>query len=197
MLGVKLTEKEEAFCQQYLIDFNGARAARAAGYSEDSARSIAAENLTKLHIRARIQELRAEMGKAFNITRERIAQEYSRIAFFDIKKAFDEEGELIPITQLDDDTSAAIAGIEVSNDWEKDENNRPVIVGQLKKIKISDKRSALDSLVKLMGYAEPSKTEITGKDGKPIVTETHVKIIRDKTTGIAPSDFTPQSAEGT
>lgn len=157
-----LTEKEEAFCQQYLIDFNGARSARAAGYSENTAKEIAAENLTKPHIRARIQALRQEMGKQFNITRERIAQEYSRIAFFDIKKVFDDEGELIPVTKLDDDTAAAIAGIEVSNDWEKDENNRPVIVGQLKKIKISDKRSALDSLVKLMGYAEPDKMVVSG-----------------------------------
>lgn len=157
-----LTEKQEAFCQSYLLDFNGARAAKEAGYAEDSARQEASRLLTNVNIRARIYQLRKEMGKLFNITRERIAQEYSRIAFFDIKKAFDAEGELIPITQLDDDTAAAIAGIEVSNDWEKDENNRPVIVGQLKKIKISDKRSALDSLVKLMGYAEPDKMIVSG-----------------------------------
>jgi hypothetical protein len=45
------------------------------------------------------------------------------------------------------------------------------------------------------GYAE--RTELTGADGKAVITETHVKIIRDKTSGIAPGDFTPQSASGT
>lgn len=157
-----LTEKEELFCQSYLIDFNGARAARDAGYSQDSDRSIAAENLTKPHIRARIQELRAEMGKSFNITRERIAQEYARLAFFDIKKVYGEDGELIPVKDLDDDTAAAIAGIEVSNEWDRDGQGRVMITGQLKKIKISEKRAALDSLVKLMGYAEPDKMIVSG-----------------------------------
>jgi phage terminase small subunit len=164
-----LTPKEEIFIQQYLIDFNGARAARAAGYSEHTAREIAAENLTKPHIRARIEHIRAGMARAFNITRERIAQEYARIAFFDIRKAFDADGELIPIKDLDEDTALAIAGIEVSNDWDRDEAGKAMIVGQLKKIKISDKRAALDSLCKLMGYNEPDKMLVQGL--KFIVTE--------------------------
>lgn len=45
------------------------------------------------------------------------------------------------------------------------------------------------------GYAE--RTEVTGADGKAVITETHVKIIRDKATGITPGEFTPQPAGGT
>lgn len=176
-----LTEKEELFCQGYLIDFNGARAAREAGYSEDSAKQIAAENLTKPYIRARIEEIRAEMGKTFNITRERIAQEYARLAFFDIRKIHTTDGGIKPITQLDDDEAAAIAGIEVYEESvTTDDETEKMTVGLTKKLKFSDKRAALDSLTKLMGYAAPIKTEHLGNKDNPIVTETHVKIIRDK-----------------
>lgn len=158
----KLTGKQEAFCQAYLIDFNGAKAARLAGYAEESSHVEASRLLSSANIQARINELRIQMGKGFNITRERIAQELARIGFFDIRSAYDENGELVPIKDLDDSTAAAIAGIEVSNNWDRDENGKPVITGELKKIKISDKRAALDSLAKLMGYNEPDKLLLSG-----------------------------------
>lgn len=167
--GDVFTEKMEAFCQAYLIDFNATQAAIKAGYSESSARQIGTENLSKPSIRARIDALRQEMGKAFNITRERIAQEYARLAFFDIRNVYDADGELIPVPELSDDAAAAIAGIEVSNEWDRDTDGKAMITGQLKKIKITDKRGALDSLVKLMGYAAPDKHEVYGKDGAPLI----------------------------
>mgnify|MGYP003407536533 FL=1 len=159
----ELTSKQEMFCNEYLVDFNASRAARAAGYSEDTAGAIGHENLRKPEIQARIQQLREITGKQFNITRERIAQEYSRLAFLDIRKAHDENGELIAIKDLDDDTAAGICGIEVS-EMKIGENS----IGQLKKIKLADKRAALDSLVKLMGYAAPTKTELDGADCTPL-----------------------------
>lgn len=174
-----LTEKEEAFCQQYLIDFNGARAAREAGYSTDSARAIAAENLTKPHITARILELRAEMGKQFNITRERIAQEYARIAFGDIRKIFKEDGSLLLPFEWDDDTAAAIAGIDTD---ELKTDGLPI--GVTRKVKLSDKRAALDSLVKLMGYAAPVKTAFTDPDGNPIqLPAITINVVKPDTNG--------------
>ena len=53
----KLTEKEKAFCQEYLKDFNGTQSAIRAGYSENSAKEIAYENLTKHHIAQYLQQL--------------------------------------------------------------------------------------------------------------------------------------------
>lgn len=58
----KLTEKEKVFIIEYLKCFNGAQAARNAGYSERSIYSIAYENLRKPEIRkeidARLKEVR-------------------------------------------------------------------------------------------------------------------------------------------
>ncbi len=50
--------KHEAFCREYVVDFNGAQAAIRAGYSERTARAIASELLTKPDIQARVKTLR-------------------------------------------------------------------------------------------------------------------------------------------
>lgn len=56
----KLTDKQEMFCKEYLIDFNKKQAAIRAGYSENTAAEQGYENLIKPHIQDRIAELIAE-----------------------------------------------------------------------------------------------------------------------------------------
>lgn len=56
-----MTNKMKMFCLEYLKDFNGAEAARRAGYSKKTARNIANENLTKPDIIATIDKLKREL----------------------------------------------------------------------------------------------------------------------------------------
>lgn len=51
-----MTDKQRLFITEYLKDLNATQAAIRAGYSEDSARSIGQENLTKPDIKKAIQE---------------------------------------------------------------------------------------------------------------------------------------------
>jgi len=60
----KMTEKQKRFCDEYLIDLNATQAAIRAGYSENTARQIANENLTKPYIRKYIDERLAEKEKS-------------------------------------------------------------------------------------------------------------------------------------
>jgi len=53
----KLTPKQEAFCREYILDFNGAQAAIRAGYSARTAKEQAARLLTKVHVASRLAEL--------------------------------------------------------------------------------------------------------------------------------------------
>ena len=52
-----LTDKQYKFCLEYIKDYNGTRAALAAGYPETSARQIATENLSKPAIVTGIQAI--------------------------------------------------------------------------------------------------------------------------------------------
>ncbi len=52
----KLTPKQQAFVNEYLIDLNATQAAIRAGYSERTAKEIGCQNLTKVNIAAAIKE---------------------------------------------------------------------------------------------------------------------------------------------
>jgi len=64
MIVVKLTAKQQRFCDEYLIDLNAAQAAIRAGYSAKTAKQIGQENLTKPDLRAYIDQRMAEKEEA-------------------------------------------------------------------------------------------------------------------------------------
>ena len=63
MIVVKLTAKQQRFCDEYLIDLNATQAAIRAEYSRKSARVIGQENLLKPAVRAYIQQRMEEKEK--------------------------------------------------------------------------------------------------------------------------------------
>lgn len=65
---IPLTEKQERFCQEYLLDLNAKRAAVRAGYSEKTAYSIGHENLKKPEVSSRISELKKKRTERTEIT---------------------------------------------------------------------------------------------------------------------------------
>jgi phage terminase small subunit len=54
---VALTPKQKAFCEHYAANGNATKSALLAGYSEENAKQIGSENLSKLDIQEYIAEL--------------------------------------------------------------------------------------------------------------------------------------------
>lgn len=79
MENKKLTDKQERFIQEYMIDFNATQSAIRAGYSAKTAYSIGEENLRKPEIKLRIEELQAEVIKDIKITKERLLNDLNDI----------------------------------------------------------------------------------------------------------------------
>ena len=69
----RLSKKQRVFVEHYLQSFNAADAARKAGYSEHSARSIGHENLTKPHILALIEERMSQVAMGADEVLTRLA----------------------------------------------------------------------------------------------------------------------------
>lgn len=61
-MAAKLTDKQELFCTEYMIDLNATQAAIRAGYSESTARQIASQNLAKVNVADRVAELKADIS---------------------------------------------------------------------------------------------------------------------------------------
>jgi phage terminase small subunit len=76
----KLTPKQEAFCQEYLVDLNATQAAIRAGYSEKTARQIADENLSKPYLAARVQELMAARAERTQLSADWVLDRLKEVA---------------------------------------------------------------------------------------------------------------------
>lgn len=74
-----LTPKQKKFCDEYLVDCNGAAAAIRAGYSKKTAAAIAAENLTKPKIRAYIDKRMAEKESELIATQDEVLRHLTSV----------------------------------------------------------------------------------------------------------------------
>lgn len=140
----KLTAKQKRFIEEYLIDLNATQAAIRAGYSPHTAKEIGYENLTKPHIRARVEEALAERSKRTGINADRVVRELARIAFVNAADLINFETATIAEGASEDDT-AAIASVRVKT--------IPTDAGEgvEREIRICDKLKALELLGKHLG----------------------------------------------
>ena len=144
-----LTPKQARFVQEYLMDVNATQAAIRAGYSAKTARSVGAENLTKPDIQAALATERQRLAATLQITPERVLQEYARLAFADLRRvaSWDTAG-----VRFHD--SAALADQDAEAVAEVHEDTRIVATAEgevrtvKKRLKMHDKKGALDSLAK-------------------------------------------------
>lgn len=166
----KLRAKQQAFVNEYVVDKNATQAAIRAGYSQKTAYSIGHENLSKPEIAEAIETALAKLAEKTAITAERVLSELGKIGFVDIRKLFTPSGQLVELTELDDDTAAAVSSIEVVTKvvpGSEDAETGLKDVEHVHKIKLWDKRAALVDLGKHLGlFVE--RHEHTGKDGGPI-----------------------------
>lgn len=162
---VELTRKQQRFVDEYLVDLNGAQAAIRAGYSADSAKEIAYENLTKPHIAAAID---AALATTPGVTRTRIVDELARVAFANMLDYVTPQADgtaYVDLSKLTREQAAAIGEIITEEYTEgRGESARAV---QRVKFKLADKLSALEKLGKTLGMFK-DRYEHSGPNGKPI-----------------------------
>jgi phage terminase small subunit len=153
--GDKLSDRQQKFVEEYMVDLNATQAAIRAEYSAKTARVIAAKNLTKLNIQKEIQKRQAELREKAKqdpnvMTVEDILKEYTKIIRFDPKKLVDEDGNYKDHKDFDKDTARALKVYKVSKSQKKLKNGSTV-----KKFSMNvvwhDKINALSALLKYYG----------------------------------------------
>lgn len=168
----ELTEKQKVFCREYIWDFNAARAARVAGYSEDSIYNIASENLTKPEIQAYIKELQGNTAELAGISRLMIAEEFKKMAFSSIAHLHETWIDRKEFEKLTPEQKACIAEIQTQirkTSVVREGEPEMDIETEFFKIKLYDKQKSLDSLIKMFGYSEPEKVHVSGVRSYEIV----------------------------
>ena len=168
---MSLTPSQEKFATGLAKGLSQAEAYRKAypnskKWKDESVWQKASVLASNIKVQSRVQELLQKAAAKNEITVERVLREIARLAFFDIRKLVNDDGTPKGLHELDDDTAAAIAGLDVAR-----VGNAVVGEGEILKFKIADKNSALEKLAKHLQIFT-DKLELTGKDGGPIQTQT-------------------------
>lgn len=151
-----LKPRQRRFVEEYLVDMNAKKAAIRAGYSESYAVSTAYSQLMRNpEVQKAIEAELAERAHRTHITADRVVQELSRIAFFDPRRLFAEDGSPLPIGELDADTAAAVSALDLRQQED----------GVTLRLRVCDKLRALELLVRHLGMDRAADGEGEGAAG--------------------------------
>lgn len=142
-----LTRKEEAFVATYLSNGgNGFQAAKAAGYSIDSAYAIASENLRKPEIARRIQQRIAE---ATTLTPNEIIGTLASQMRADMTDCLDEEGNIDLDRIKQQGLGHLVKRLRVRRTYEGSCEGK--LVAEVVDVELHDAQAAAAKLASLMG----------------------------------------------
>lgn len=170
-IGSGMTEREESFVREYLIDLNGTAAAIRAGYPKPGATLLAAKLLAKPPIAAAIAAGRDAAAKERRATADRVIEELSRIAFADLRRFVDWDDKGVHLrskARLSGVDAAAIADIDMKGRGSN---------GKVGKVKLYDKLAALNALAKHLGMVSPKTPlgptdfSVAGRDARKVLVE--------------------------
>lgn len=107
-----LTDKQQKFCDQYLIDLNATQAAIRAGYSKKTAGAIGSEYLTKPNIQKYISEKQAALSKSTEITQIKVLEELAKVGFSNIQDYFDGSLNALNLAEIDKSKAQVVSSIK-------------------------------------------------------------------------------------
>lgn len=149
---MKLTAKQERFCEEYIIDLNATKAAIRAGYSEKTAYSIGQENLTKPEIIERLSELRADISENNGKLIQRVIDELVKVGFSNIQDYIGQGNTIVDMSEIDENKARAVSSIKKSlTEFGTPDNPG---IKTVVEFKLWDKISALEKLGRHLGIFE-------------------------------------------
>lgn len=187
----KLNRQEERFTAEFIRHGDRVRAWRKAYpkimVDEDKIYNLATTMLNAAHIKAELKQYLTDTEIKYGISKTMILKELKSIAFFDIAEIFDEFGNLKSAAELKD-AGRVISEILVST--QKDEMGAEIIN---RKVKLSNKLTAIDMISKMMGYYAPEEHRIVDEEGNDVVPQ--MTVVFEKFSSIPDGDYIHRQIE--
>lgn len=180
---MKLTEKQKAFANEYLIDLNATQAAIRAGYSKKTAEQMGYKLVQKSSVQEYISERMKDREKRTEITQDMVLKELASIAFDDIKNylSFKTEKVLVgyDVNGLPVSDYKTIVDIKDSNEINT-KNISELSIGKdgQFKFKLYCRDNALQQIGKHLGMFT-DKVELSGNVNSEVVIEIGVDDLND------------------
>lgn len=139
------------FCREYVIDWDGKRAALKAGYSAHTAAQLAFNNLKKPKIQEYLKEIMKDLGRVSGVSALRNIEELKKIAYSNIHNYKTNWMTMKDWELVSDDDKAAVAEIQHITHGKK----------HSVKFKLHDKQKAIELLNKMLGLNAPDKVQVS------------------------------------
>lgn len=153
-VAAKLTTKQKRFCDQWLVNGENGTSAYMIAFGNENAKSAsvgACKLLKKGAVRAYIDLCRSyttdEVLNRLVVTKDRVLDEEANLAFIDIRKMFDVNGEMLPPQYWPEELARAAASVEIDQTWDKHNEKWKYKY----KVKLNDKGRALQRLETVLG----------------------------------------------
>lgn len=143
MRVAKLTDKQQRFVDEYLIDLNATQAAIRAGYSAKTADQQGSRMLANVKIKQAVAEKQAQRSKRTGVNQDRVVLELAKVAFAKMTDIVDSNGRIKEDASPDD-----LACIESIKYKESDNEHGGSVE---REVKIASKLKALELLGKHLG----------------------------------------------
>ena len=138
----KLTDKQEAFCREYLVDLNATQAAIRAGYSKNTANRIASQLLSKLDIQELLISLKNNRNESVKLDAEYVLRRLKEIDELDIIDILNDEMDgFRSLSEWPKSWRTSISGIDIQTVMSGGDES---IESLVKKIKWPDKTKNLE-----------------------------------------------------
>jgi phage terminase small subunit len=142
-----MNPKQKKFIDEYLVDLNATQAAVRAGYAKPNQQGP--RLLVNVGVQAALSEAMKARAGRIELRQDDVVREIARMAFSDIRKVFNADGSVKRVHEMDDATAASVSSVEFYPEGGY-------------KIKLWDKNSAADKLMKHLGGYEPVKLDVSG-----------------------------------
>lgn len=152
------------FCREYHINRNITRSAVTAGWSRITAESQGYKILANIGVKKRMEELEQKAVKENDGLRERVIEEYKKIAFTNVESMFtvgvDGRVEMIPVNEMTENQKGLISNmrskVKFDNKGEKHYDFE---------VNIHDKMKSLEKIGHILGmFKDVQETKITSVD---------------------------------
>ncbi len=180
-----LNAMQLAFCSEYMVDFNGQKAAERAGYSPKTATMQASRMLSQDKIQARVAELRQKQQERLEITADDVLTRIWAAATADMSQymTVDDTGAVrIDMSQCTREQLAQLTELTQDVQMTGDPNDSVPILKT--RIKLVDKLRALDMAAKMLGAYAPERHALTDTQGNDIDTDPR-ELLRARMDSIA------------
>ena len=151
-----LSEKEKKFIAQYLVDYNGKRAALSAGYNRSTAANQAQRMLNDPKVKRAIAHYKRLEQKRLRLTKLDILEELRNLVTLDPADIYDENGRVKPIHDIPLRARSMITGFEQTETVDHETGETTIVT----KVKLCNKVAGIDLAMKHKGMFAAEKQDV-------------------------------------